>query len=150
MSSSPDKKKLTTLPWYEKGAQFTCTECGACCTGGPGAVWLSEEDSKRLALHLQIPLEEFYKTYTRLIDNKRSLIERANYDCIFLNGKKCGVYGARPVQCQTFPFWPNLLKSSKDWDAAASYCEGINRQGRTWTKEEIEKDKLRYEKEYPQ
>jgi Fe-S-cluster containining protein len=140
--------KLNTLPWYEKGVSFTCTECGACCTGGPGAVWISEEDSKQIAALLDISLEQFYKTYTRLIDGRRSLLERSNYDCIFLEGKKCSIYKARPVQCQTFPFWPTMLDSKENWDAAASYCEGINLPGRTWTREEIEKEKVRYQKEY--
>ena len=36
--------------------------------------------------------------------------------CVFLNDQKCRIYEARPVQCSTYPFWPNLLESEAAWD----------------------------------
>ena len=39
-------------PWYADGLNFTCTQCGNCCTGGPGFVWISREEIVRLAAHL--------------------------------------------------------------------------------------------------
>lgn len=32
------------LPWYAPGLSFTCTQCGNCCTGEPGVVWVSDEE----------------------------------------------------------------------------------------------------------
>ena len=31
-------------PWYAAGLQFGCTECGNCCAGAPGYVWISTEE----------------------------------------------------------------------------------------------------------
>jgi len=41
------KKEL----WYKPGLRFKCTECGACCTGAPGYVWISEKEIKAVAHH---------------------------------------------------------------------------------------------------
>ena len=35
--------------WYKDGLAFTCTQCGNCCTGGPGYVWLSDAEIDRFA-----------------------------------------------------------------------------------------------------
>ena len=36
-------------PWYRDGLAFSCTRCGACCTGAPGYVWVSAEEIEQLA-----------------------------------------------------------------------------------------------------
>jgi hypothetical protein len=36
-----------------------------------------------------------------------------------------GVYSARPLQCSTYPWWPELLSSSEWREEGASVCEGI-------------------------
>jgi uncharacterized protein len=100
-------------PWFKKGLNFKCTGCGECCTGSPGYVWIDEK--------------EIVKKYTRRVENGTSLKEHpTNYDCVFLKERKCLIYGARPHQCKAFPWWPENLKSKKDWNEAAKRCEGIN------------------------
>jgi len=89
-------------------------------------VWLTDEDIEKLAKHLQISRKVFLRDYTRKIRGKISLIEKENFDCVFFKDKKCSVYKARPKQCQTFPFWPQNISSRKDWEDAASDCEGID------------------------
>lgn len=66
-------------------------------------------------------------TYIRQKDNKYALIEKGTYphDCIFLKDKKCQIYGARPKQCRTFPWWIHNLKTQESWKEAAKECEGI-------------------------
>jgi len=119
------KKKLNV--WYNEGLRFKCTECGQCCTGAPGYVWLTETDIKNLSEHLSLTREAFLKKYTRYVGSRYSLKEDSqNFDCIFLKGKKCTVYKARPKQCQKFPWWPSNLKSKNSWEDAARHCEGIN------------------------
>ncbi|MFM7740581.1 MAG: YkgJ family cysteine cluster protein, partial [Planctomycetota bacterium] len=27
-------------PWYKDGLRFQCSQCGDCCTGGAGYVWV--------------------------------------------------------------------------------------------------------------
>lgn len=118
-------------PWYVNGLRFKCTECGGCCTGSPGYVWVSELEISEMAAHLNISVESFMEKYVRLVDGKLSLLEDQKdpytYDCVFLKDKKCQIYSVRPKQCRTFPWWPKNLKSEKDWEKAASFCEGINR-----------------------
>ncbi len=129
-----------TKRWYADGLRFKCTECGGCCTGGPGYVWLEEEDIKALASKLKISREAFLRRYTRQIGKRISLLEDPlNYDCVFLKENRCSVYDGRPTQCRTFPFWPSLLKSKRDWENARSYCEGIDHpDGEIYSQERVD------------
>jgi uncharacterized protein len=137
-------------PWYADGLCFSCTQCGNCCTGGPGYVWTSDVEIDRFAAFLRMDRKEFLKKYCRMIGGRVSLKERKNhrgeYDCVFLEeietepGKRrrvCTVYDVRPLQCRTWPFWDGLLKSRKNWNAASEGCPGINK-GKAYTKEQIE------------
>lgn len=113
--------------WYQSGLRFKCTGCGQCCTGAPGSVWVSFQEIKTLADHLNISEEEFIRTYTHRIGNRISLREDPQtYDCVFLKGKRCEVYNVRPKQCQTFPWWPENLKSPAHWQEVKTRCEGID------------------------
>jgi uncharacterized protein len=115
------------IPWYKDGLRFKCTECGQCCTGTPGYVWVSPSEATAMAEFLKIPVEEFIKKYTRRVGNRRSLKEHPKtYDCVFLKGKKCEIYGARPKQCRTFPWWPENLETPGHWEETAARCEGVN------------------------
>jgi hypothetical protein len=50
--------------------------------------------------------------------------------CVFLGAnRQCTVYPVRPLQCRTYPFWPELTGNLKAWQAEAKRCEGID-QGR--------------------
>ncbi len=122
MKESPSKE-----PWYKEGLPFSCTGCGKCCTGSPGYVWVNSDEIKALADHLSITCEDFIRKYTRNVDGRLSLNELpTHYDCVFLKNNQCTVYAARPVQCRTFPWWTSTLKSRKDWEEAALFCEGIS------------------------
>jgi len=134
-------------PWYSDGLQFTCTQCGNCCTGEPGFVWISEREIKRLAKYLNVSIETVRDNHCRKIGDRWALQERRNpihggHDCVFLKDdnhgrRSCSVYPARPLQCRTWPFWPGNLASQKAWNYAARRCHGMN-TGRTFSKTEIE------------
>lgn len=138
-------------PWYAPdGLAFTCTQCGNCCTGGPGYVWISDVELGRLAEYLKTTVRDVIEKYCRKIDGKFSLTERfnkGNYDCIFLkeipveppasgNGdaeksivqtkRICTIYPVRPLQCRTWPFWPEVIASEESWKRASRRCPGIN------------------------
>ena len=128
--------------WYKDGLHFQCAGCGGCCTGAPGYVWLTDEEEKQIADFLNISLDEFEKTYTRMVYGlRRSLkeIPQSNYDCVFFNSetKQCSIYDVRPAQCRTWPFWDSLLESKKAWNEASKSCPGCN-QGPLIPFEEIE------------
>lgn len=113
-------------PWYAQGLHFECTGCGQCCTGSPGYIWVNEEEIEQIAKHLNMTGGEFSALYLRYVNGRMSLLERPkSYDCIFLKDKKCGIYSVRPTQCRTYPWWPQNLTSPKEWQEAASFCEGI-------------------------
>jgi Fe-S-cluster containining protein len=115
------------LPWYKDGLRFKCTECGQCCTGSPGYVWITQSEAEAIAKFLKIPMDEFLRKYTRPVGNRISLKEHSKaYDCVFLKGKKCQVYGVRPKQCRTFPWWKENLESPERWKETAARCEGID------------------------
>ncbi len=121
------------------GLRFNCTMCGRCCSGPPGFVVVSDAECEAFAAHLGISVNKFKHEYTHMMsegEGGRSLNEKKTehgLDCIFLDrttipGKAvCGVYDHRPTQCRTWPFWPSLVKSRRDWDAAAKSCPGMNK-----------------------
>lgn len=166
MSSSPRTRRSLPVvqaePWYAEGLSFTCTQCGNCCTGGPGYVWISQEEINRLAAHLEITVHEVLAHYCRRLSGGYSLKEvrtPANkYDCVFLRTTKvgkgksakvvrtCQIYRVRPLQCRTWPFWDGLLSSRENWDRASESCPGMNK-GKRYTREQIEA--LRDAKDWP-
>ena len=40
--------------WYADGLHFTCQQCGRCCTGEPGYVWVSRAELRLIARFLKI------------------------------------------------------------------------------------------------
>ena len=151
-------------PWYAEGLKFTCSQCGNCCTGGPGFVWVSEVELARLGEHLKLTVEEVIERFGRRVGGRVSLKERRTpqgmYDCVFLREVKtgsgagarvkkiCSVYPVRPLQCRTWPFWDGVLASRRNWEAAGKRCHGINCGTREFSREEIEK--LRDAKDWPE
>ena len=147
-----------TDPWYAAGLHFTCTQCGNCCTGGPGYVWISKEEIERLAKHLAITPGQVVNQYCRRVDGKYSLRENRNergeYDCVFLKEEKvtdtgdgrqivhtkrtCTIYHFRPLQCRTWPFWTENLRSEQRWHQSAQRCHGMNAGERVFSREQIE------------
>jgi hypothetical protein len=115
--------------WYKDGLRFTCTQCGNCCTGAPGYVWISDGEIAVLAKRVGLDEASFRRKYTRQVGNRgTSLVEKADNACVFFaTGKGCTVYQDRPKQCRTWPFWKPLLRSQADWDAAGQGCPGIGR-----------------------
>lgn len=122
-------------PWYRDSLRFTCTQCGRCCTGDPGYVWVTRREVAALAALVGLGIDEFGERYLRRVGRRYSLVEKANYDCVFYDGG-CTVYPARPRQCRTFPFWPENLKTRKAWEEVESECPGAS-QGRLYAPEEI-------------
>ena len=118
---------VTESPWYKDGLQFQCSQCGDCCTGAPGFVWVNKAEIADLAKAVGIAdIEEFEKQYVRKVGIRKSLKEFPNGDCVFFgtDSKKCEVYEARPRQCRTWPFWDSNLKSPEAWQETCEICPG--------------------------
>lgn len=130
------------IKWYQGGLHFECTQCGNCCGGFPGYVWVSPEELVRIAEHLKTTPEEFQAKYLEKVGRRFTLIEKENYDCIFLerdgDGRgRCKNYVVYPMQCRTWPFWRNNLTTIDNWNELHVRCPGINK-GRHYTCEEID------------
>src|SRR5262249_16007507 len=146
-------------PWYsDDGLRFTCTQCGNCCTGGPGYVWISAAELPRLAEYLGLSVDETIDRYCRRVGDRYSLNEQPNSrgenDRTFLKEieatrtvegqsvrytkRICPAYDVRPLQCRTWPFWSENLTSEKAWKIAGRKCPGMN-EGKRYSVDEIER-----------
>jgi len=130
---------LSDLPWYQAGLQFTCSQCGDCCTGAPGHVWVNNEEIAALAERQGMDVGVFEAKFVRRVGARKSLIEFPNGDCVFFDGqtRKCTVYEVRPRQCRTWPFWDSNLKTPEDWKHTCRVCPGSG-QGQLHTLDSIE------------
>jgi uncharacterized protein len=118
---------MSGAPWYAaEGLRFRCTQCGDCCTGEPGYVWVNAEEIAALAAHEGMSARAFEAEHTRKVGNRRSLFERFDGDCEFFvpETRRCRVYAARPVQCRTWPFWPQNLATEEAWADTCAVCPG--------------------------
>ncbi len=115
--------------WYSDGLRFECSQCGDCCTGAEGYVWVNQVEIDAMSARLQISSDVFEKQFVRRIGVRRSLTERPGGDCVLLDAETrgCTVYEDRPRQCRTWPFWNSNLKSAASWDEAAESCPGCNK-----------------------
>ena len=128
-------------PWYEEGLRFKCRQCGACCTGEEGYVWVTEEEIKALAKAMKLSRVQFEEAFVRLEFGRfKSLKEFPNGDCVLWNPetKGCRCYEDRPLQCRTWPFWSVNCDIPSSWKKTARFCPGCkNPEGKLYTAEEI-------------
>lgn len=130
------------------GVRFECQGSGKCCVSrdGYGYVYLTPRDRRALARFFKLPTREFTKKYCeREDDTGYWRIADFTRSCRFLKDKRCMVYEARPTQCRTWPFWPELMNARTWSKEVKSYCPGVGK-GRLWTKEEIKKQLDRQER----
>jgi Fe-S-cluster containining protein len=133
--------------FWSQGIRFQCQGSGKCCVshGDYGHVYLTLKDRRRIAEHLGMKVSAFTRKYCDRKFGVWKLRDIQSGDCTFLSGKRCSIYSARPSQCRTWPFWPELM-DAKTWAAdVKSFCPGVDR-GRLWSKEEVE-EQLRRQKQ---
>ena len=113
-------------PWYHEGLRFTCTQCGGCCTGAPGFVWVTDEEAQQIGDFKGLSRGEMLIEHLRYVGGRVSLREYPNGDCTFFDAKsrKCTVYPVRPAQCQTWPFWNSNLETPSAWQETQRHCPG--------------------------
>jgi hypothetical protein len=128
--------------FFDAGLRFQCRRCSHCCRHEPGYVFLTQDDLERLAEGLELPPAEVRERYCRQVRigafRRLSLRETPAYDCILWGPEGCRVYGHRPLQCRSFPFWSSNLSSRESWEEAARACPGIG-QGRVHGRARIER-----------
>ena len=94
-------------------------------------------EEERIASELSISRDELRRRFETKRWRFPSLRERDGGRCI-MNGldNRCRIYRCRPIECRTWPFWPELLESPESWDRAARHCPGMN-SGTLWTPSQI-------------
>ena len=113
--------------------RFECTGCGGCCTGRGNArveyyVAVTPVERRRIRQYLGISVAWFKRRYLMRFEDGDESLRWEGDRCAFLDDdKRCRIYPVRPVQCRTYPFWPELVESKFAWRAEARRCEGINR-----------------------
>lgn len=125
--------------WWEcDGVRFECRQCGVCCGGEPGAIWVTGKEIHAIAEFLCLDEPSFRCQYLTRNMGRSSIKELENYDCIFLkrNQMLCEIYNVRPLQCSLFPFWPSILRDKQMWDYYSKKCPGMN-YGKLYTPEMI-------------
>ena len=132
-----NRSRQTPPPWYAQGLRFSCTQCGRCCSGPPGYVWVGREERAALARHLGMDVRKFERQFCRRVLTRVSLREHSNGDCYLLRDGRCLAYPVRPRQCKTFPFWDDVLSDPQEWENIARRCPGVGK-GRLYTAQEIE------------
>ena len=112
-------------PWYHEGLRFRCTQCGNCCTGAPGFVWVDEDELAAIADFRGEEVEEVRGLYTRLAHRGTTLREKLNGDCVFYDrAAGCTIYPVRPKQCRTWPLWESNLRTPETWQKTCQVCPG--------------------------
>ena len=135
----------------EKCIRFECQGSGNCCVsrGTYGFVYLSKKDIKKLSDGFKITEQNFVNNYCQKTDGFIHLkeLKKNNGNCIFLKDNKCTVYKSRPIQCRTWPFWPENM-NTKTWNNdIAKNCPGVGK-GKVKTQKEILKQvQIDYENE---
>ena len=113
------------MPLDPAQIRFTCLPgCTNCCDQR-GYVYLTEADLVRTAAFLQLSPADFESRYIYRTRHLIRLRKPARSQCHFLKGHGCGIHPAKPTQCRTFPFWPDLIQNEANWRDTANYCPGI-------------------------
>jgi hypothetical protein len=124
-------RQCRVQPFFEKQPlRFSCTQCGKCClTGGDYYVFLTAAEAEAIRHQLRLSRSWFRRRYLARLEEGELVLACGEDDrCVFLDDDgQCQVYAARPLQCRTYPFWPELVGTARAWNSEARRCEGINR-----------------------
>lgn len=115
--------------------RFECTGCGDCCRVH-GYVYFKDHEARAAAALLGMTADEFHERFLDDISDGHAIVIPPKAACPFLLDDACTIQPVKPMQCRTYPFWPELVGSDLAWRAEAARCEGIGR-GRIYTEEEI-------------
>lgn len=110
--------------FFADGVRFACRQCGACCTGEPGAVRICEEEIIALAEGMGEEPNELKRSSLLQDGGEWRIREKPNGSCLFYDGG-CTIYPFRPRQCRTWPFWVKTMRSEESWATACNACPGI-------------------------
>ena len=121
--------------FFDQGICFQCQQCGRCCVGEPGTIYVTADEVERLADHFRLSVADFTSRYLYPFKDSHSIREDDRGHCVFFDNG-CTIYPLRPGQCRTFPFWFSNLRSESRWREIEKACPGIGK-GRRFSRDEI-------------
>lgn len=111
-----------------ESVRFTCQRGCINCCDQQGFVYLTEDDVKRAAKFTGMSRRAFEAKYIYRTRHQRRFRKPRDKQCPFLLGQGCGIHPAKPTQCRTFPFWPELVEHPAAWKrTGAAFCPGIGK-----------------------
>jgi uncharacterized protein len=110
-----------------EGVRFTCQRGCINCCNMVGFVYLTEDDVKRSAKFTGMTRRAFEAKYVYRTRHLMRLRKPRDKHCPFLADDGCSIHPAKPTQCRTFPFWPELVERPAAWKRTSRYCPGIGK-----------------------
>jgi Fe-S-cluster containining protein len=121
--------------FFDQGLRFECQQCGHCCTGEPGFIFVDKREIAPIAEYISQDLSCFIDAFLYPFRTGYSIKEHDDGRCLFYK-EGCVIYPVRPAQCRTYPFWFENLRSLKKWRRVTRECPGIG-SGSRYSKEQI-------------
>jgi hypothetical protein len=107
--------------------RFACQRGCINCCNMEGWVYLTEDDLKRAAKFTGMSAKAFESKYVYRTRHQMRLRKPPEKQCSFLQEHGCSIHPAKPTQCRTFPFWPELVERRTAWNRTGRYCPGIGK-----------------------
>ena len=123
----------TPEPSSANAVFYQCQRCANCCRW-PGFVKISDAEITAISRFLGMNEDEFIQNLTRLRPQRDglALIDKANGECVFLDGRECRIQAVKPEQCRGFPnTWnfPGWQTVCEALPLPAASCQGIDVAG---------------------
>jgi uncharacterized protein len=113
--------------WKKEALKFECQpDCFKCCCK-PGVVYFDKDDVKRAAEFLDLSEQKFKQTFLKKEGHYWMLEVEENSACLFLTPDGCNIHPAKPKQCRTYPFWPEVMETKNNWELTSAFCPGMNK-----------------------
>lgn len=112
--------------------RFECQPGCITCCDRYGFVYLTEDDLQKISAYVGMTTAAFEAKYVYRTKNQVRLRKPRVAECHFLLKRAdgtggCKVHAVKPVQCRTYPYWPELIEYPDVWEHEATRCPGINK-----------------------
>lgn len=120
-----ERKKEVLNGVYEKAlALFECRVCGTCCRG-EGGIYLQEKEIEAISAYVQLPRNQFLKTYCLEKNGRIYIHVQADGFCHFAQEGKCLIHSVKPTPCRQWPFFQPMLTDQPNWEVARNSCPAL-------------------------
>ncbi len=103
---------------------YRCVTCGECCKGF-GGIFITPEELTKMARHLGLSEDDFFRDYCETLNRKISIRVGSNGYCVFWKDKLCGIHQVKPTPCRLWPFFKNIVAIEDNWKIAKNNCPGF-------------------------